>query len=182
MQTIWEHKLWDLRFGPNVWLEHQARQGAKDHLRSPRGCANDDDEDRGIGDDEAEEEQIEEDTVQEGYEEVDEKEDEEEEENEEDEEDEEEDVENSEDDDADDGVGIQSSSHVFTQDNGSRKTHDAVAELLELLFELCISFMTEEFWDSQSSSSILIYYSGILVLLGTGEMFRSAKLYTPILL
>jgi hypothetical protein len=166
MRAIWEHKFWDLRFGPNVWLEHQARQGATDHLEGPRGYTDRDDEDRAIDDDEAEEEQNEQDTDQEWCE----------------QEDEEEYLEkNLEDDDSDDGVGTNSSSHILTQGNGSRKMHDAAAELLELLFELSISFMTEEFRDGQPSSSMLIYYTGILALRGTGETFRSAKLYTPIL-
>ena len=59
--------------------------------------------------------------------------------------------------------------------------HAAAAELLELLFELCITFMTEEFKDGQPSSSTLVFYSGVLALQGTGETFRTAKSFTPIL-
>lgn len=46
--------------------------------------------------------------------------------------------------------------------------HAAAAELLELLFELCITFMTEEFKDGQPSLSTLVYYtgSGVLALQG----------------
>lgn len=57
----------------------------------------------------------------------------------------------------------------------------AAADLLELLFQLSIAFMTEEFADGQPSSSMLVYYSGVLGLSGNGETFRSAKLFTPIL-
>jgi hypothetical protein len=42
--------------------------------------------------------------------------------------------------------------------------------------------MTEEFRDRQPSSSTLVYYSGVLRLQGTRETFRTAKLFTPILL
>ncbi|PVH90818.1 hypothetical protein DM02DRAFT_664634 [Periconia macrospinosa] len=64
---------------------------------------------------------------------------------------------------------------------GSGEMHAAATELLQILFELCIAFMTEEFRDGQPSSSILVYYSGVLALQGTGEIFRTAKLFTPIL-
>ncbi|KAF9728636.1 hypothetical protein PMIN01_13464 [Paraphaeosphaeria minitans] len=74
-----------------------------------------------------------------------------------------------------------SSSDVPTMGKMSEEILDAAAELLQLLFELCITFMTEEFRDGQASSSTLVYYSGVLALRGTGETFRSAKLFTPIL-
>ncbi|KAF1357150.1 hypothetical protein EJ07DRAFT_129553, partial [Lizonia empirigonia] len=41
--------------------------------------------------------------------------------------------------------------------------------------------MTEEFKDGQPSSSTLVFYSGVLALQGTGETFRTAKSFTPIL-
>lgn len=41
--------------------------------------------------------------------------------------------------------------------------------------------MTEEFKDGQPNSSKLVFYSGILALQGTGETFRTAKFFTPIL-
>jgi hypothetical protein len=41
--------------------------------------------------------------------------------------------------------------------------------------------MTEEFRDGQPRSSTLVYYSGVLGLQDTGETFRTAKLFTPIL-
>jgi hypothetical protein len=44
-------------------------------------------------------------------------------------------------------------------------------DLLQLLFELCIAFITEEFRDGQPSSSTLVYYSGVLGLQGTRETF-----------
>lgn len=58
--------------------------------------------------------------------------------------------------------------------------HAAAAELLELIFELCITIMTEEFRDGhgQPSSSTLVFYSGVLALQGTGETFRTAKSLT----
>jgi hypothetical protein len=74
-----------------------------------------------------------------------------------------------------------SSREPASSDRSSETYAAAAAELLELLFELCIAFMTEEFRDGQPSSSTLVYYSGILALQGTGETFRTAKLYTPIL-
>jgi hypothetical protein len=35
-------------------------------------------------------------------------------------------------------------------------------ELLELVFQLSITFSTEEFVDGQPSSSLLVYFSGVL--------------------
>jgi hypothetical protein len=49
--------------------------------------------------------------------------------------------------------------------------YTAAAELLQLMFELCIAFMTEEFKDRQPSTSMLVYYSGILALQGDRESF-----------
>ena len=49
------------------------------------------------------------------------------------------------------------------------------AELLELLFLLCIGFMTEEFIDGQPSSNLLVYYSGVLGFGRDGETFKNAK-------
>ncbi|KAL5371137.1 hypothetical protein DPSP01_014468 [Paraphaeosphaeria sporulosa] len=87
----------------------------------------------------------------------------------------------SEEDETDDDSGTESSSREPTSSNRSSEMHAAAAELLQLLFELCIAFMTEEFRDGQPGSSVLVYYSGILALQGNGETFRTAKLFTPIL-
>ncbi|KAK7177968.1 hypothetical protein PSPO01_15980 [Paraphaeosphaeria sporulosa] len=87
----------------------------------------------------------------------------------------------SEEDETDDDSGTESSSREPTSSNRSSERHAAAAELLQLLFELCIAFMTEEFRDGQPGSSVLVYYSGILALQGNGETFRTAKLFTPIL-
>ncbi|KAJ9634892.1 hypothetical protein H2199_008756 [Coniosporium tulheliwenetii] len=51
----------------------------------------------------------------------------------------------------------------------------------ELIFGLSISFITEEFTDGQPSSSVLVYYSGILGFTDDGLTFRRAKDYTSCL-
>ncbi|KAH7029932.1 uncharacterized protein B0I36DRAFT_412480 [Microdochium trichocladiopsis] len=55
----------------------------------------------------------------------------------------------------------------------------ALAELLELLFELCIMFCMQSFSDGDPSSALLIYFSGILGISPDCRGFRTAKLYTP---
>jgi hypothetical protein len=59
--------------------------------------------------------------------------------------------------------GTDPSSREPASSDRSSEIYAAAAELLELLFELCIAFMTEEFRDGQPSSSTLVYYSGILL-------------------
>ncbi|KAH8598381.1 hypothetical protein B0O99DRAFT_659955 [Bisporella sp. PMI_857] len=55
----------------------------------------------------------------------------------------------------------------------------AVDELLELVFQSSITFSTEKFVDSQPSSSLLVYFSGILGFSVDGQSFLPAKKYTP---
>jgi Orsellinic acid/F9775 biosynthesis cluster protein D len=55
----------------------------------------------------------------------------------------------------------------------------AVDELLELVFQLSVTFSTEEFIDSQPSSSLLVYFSGILGLSSDARSFLPARKYTP---
>jgi hypothetical protein len=44
----------------------------------------------------------------------------------------------------------------------AEESSDAVNQLLELLFQLSITFSTEKFTDGQPSSTLLVYYSGVL--------------------
>ncbi len=57
----------------------------------------------------------------------------------------------------------------------------ALDELLELIFQLSITFSTEEFVDGQPSSSLLVYFSGILGFSADARSFLLAKRYTPYL-
>ncbi len=52
-------------------------------------------------------------------------------------------------------------------------------ELLELIFQLSITFSTEELVDSQPSSSLLVYFSGILGFTADAHGFLPAKGFTP---
>jgi hypothetical protein len=63
----------------------------------------------------------------------------------------------------------------------SSEMHAAAAKLLQFLFKLCIAIIIKRFRDGYPSSSTLVYYSGGFLLQGTGETFRTAKLFTPIL-
>jgi hypothetical protein len=58
-------------------------------------------------------------------------------------------------------------------------TGSAVDELLELVFQLSVTFSTEEFIDSQPSSNLLVYFSGILGLSPDARSFLPARKYTP---
>ena len=83
------------------------------------------------------------------------------------------------DDDSDDDRSGQRSED---EDEGGRdqlnRTGSAVDELLELVFQLSITFSTEEFIDSQPSSSLLVYFSGILSLLSNARSFLPMRKYT----
>ncbi|KAL3711303.1 hypothetical protein TMatcc_005101 [Talaromyces marneffei ATCC 18224] len=52
---------------------------------------------------------------------------------------------------------------------------------LEKLFQLNIIFLTEEFTDRQPSSSLLIYFSGILGFSPDAQSFQPVKSFTPYL-
>ncbi|KAH8799328.1 hypothetical protein F5884DRAFT_811482 [Xylogone sp. PMI_703] len=60
-----------------------------------------------------------------------------------------------------------------------RESNVAIEELLELLFQLCITFGTEEFVDGRPSSTLLVYFSGILGFSADTQSFVSARKYTP---
>ena len=169
LRSIWDHRLWDHHIGPDLWsglaVDQQRRSSDRRATDSQRGSEVDGKtNDNGETDEEATDEQDETDL------------------------DEEQDVgseaadTSGEDDDA-----LQSDSSTDSSlrepvlSDKPREIYAAAAELLELLFELCITFMTEEFTDGQPSSSTLVFYSGVLALQGTVETFRTAKLFTPIL-
>jgi hypothetical protein len=54
----------------------------------------------------------------------------------------------------------------------------AADQLLELLFQLSITFSTEQFTNGESSSSVLVFFSGILGFSSDAENFLPAKSYT----
>jgi hypothetical protein len=54
-------------------------------------------------------------------------------------------------------------------------------EVLEMLFQLCVLFITEEFNDGQPQSSAVVYFSGVLGLSSDGGYFLPAQQYTPCL-
>jgi hypothetical protein len=56
-----------------------------------------------------------------------------------------------------------------------------VDELLELIFQLSITFSTEEFIDGQPSSSLLAYSSDVLGFSPDSRNFLPAKRFTPCL-
>lgn len=59
------------------------------------------------------------------------------------------------------------------------KSSKSVAdELLELLFGLSIALYTQPLIDGQPSSTILVYFSGILGYSSSSKSFRPARCYT----
>jgi hypothetical protein len=61
---------------------------------------------------------------------------------------------------------------------GSNTDTPEVDKLAELAFRLSIFFITEVFTDGQPSSSLLVYYSGVLGCTENGSSFRRPKDYT----
>jgi hypothetical protein len=61
----------------------------------------------------------------------------------------------------------------------AEESSDAVNQLLELLFQLSINFSTEQFTDGQPSSTLLVYFSGVLGFSSDARDFLPAKRYTP---
>jgi hypothetical protein len=46
--------------------------------------------------------------------------------------------------------------------------------LLEMLFKLCVLFITQTFTDGQPQSSVLVYFSGVLGISSNGGHFLAA--------
>lgn len=74
---------------------------------------------------------------------------------------------------------IQARSEVPT--DLSNNFRSAADDLLELVFQLSIIFSTEEFLNAQPSSSLLVYFSGVLGFSLEGNNFLPAKLFTSYL-
>lgn len=169
LRSIWDHRLWDHRIGLDLWSDLAGDQQRRSSDRratddSQRGSEANKKTDDGEADEEATTEQDETDQ------------------------DEEQDVgSDAADISGEDEDALQSDSSTASSlrepvlSDKASAIHAAAAKLLELLFELCITFMTEEFKDGQPSSSTLVFYSGVLALQGAGETFRTAKSFTPIL-
>ncbi|KAH9203136.1 hypothetical protein DL95DRAFT_377907 [Leptodontidium sp. 2 PMI_412] len=157
MRAIWEHGAWS-----DVDLSQARWPGSRDGGENVGGGMEDD----GEGEDEYE--------TDEG-------------EDNEDDEDVEGDVEEGERDDSEDDDeaedGEQSVGHgsedEYQQEDRFNNAGAAVDELLELVFQLSITFSTEESVDSQPSSSLLVYFSGILGFSQDARSFLPAKKYTP---
>ncbi|MCJ1360905.1 MAG: hypothetical protein MMC33_010915 [Icmadophila ericetorum] len=64
------------------------------------------------------------------------------------------------------------------QEEAQSDNAGAVGELLELVFQLSITFSTEEFLDGQPSSTLLVFISGILGFSPDTQSFLPAKKYT----
>lgn len=66
-------------------------------------------------------------------------------------------------------------------EEGLREGYEDTDLLAELVFRLSVYFVTEEFTDDQSSSSLLMYFSGVLGVSSDGITFRRARDFTPFL-
>jgi hypothetical protein len=160
MRAIWEHRAWsDVDLAQGRW------PGSRDGGENSGGGAEDEGEDEG----EDEEEGIDEEDEYEA----------EEGEDDEDDEDIEGGVEEQEDDDDGDGSVGQGAEDEYQEEDWFDNAGSAVDELLQLVFQLSITFSTEEFVDSQPSSSLLVYFSGILGFSPDARSFLPAKKYTP---
>lgn len=82
------------------------------------------------------------------------------------------------DDDGDGSVGY-GSEDEYQEEDRFDNADPAVDELLELVFQLSITFSTEEFVNSQPSSSLLVYFSGILGFSIDARSFLPAKKIHP---
>ena len=66
------------------------------------------------------------------------------------------------------------------QESEDQYTHaPKVDKLAELIFRLGVFLATEPFTDGQPSSSLLVYFSGVLGCTEDGSTFRRSKEYTP---
>jgi hypothetical protein len=52
-------------------------------------------------------------------------------------------------------------------------------KLRELAFQLSMTFSTASFTDGQPSSSLLVYFGGILGFLADAQSFVPARMFTP---
>jgi hypothetical protein len=59
--------------------------------------------------------------------------------------------------------------------------HEDTDPLAELVFRLSVYFAAEEFTDGQPSSSLLVYFSGVLGVPSDGITFRRARDFAPFL-
>jgi hypothetical protein len=158
MRAIWEHGVWsDVDLAQGRW------PGSRDGGENTGGGAEDEGEDEEEGFDDEDEYE-----ADEG-------------EDDEDDEDIEVGVEEGEQEDDHDGEGSvgHGSEDEYQEEDQSDSAGAAVDELLELVFQLSITFSTEEFVDSQPSSSLLVYFSGILGFSPDSRSLLPAKKYTP---
>jgi hypothetical protein len=78
----------------------------------------------------------------------------------------------------DDSGGYTARSHQDLFSGVSRdSTAHEIDHFLELLFQLCITLSTEDFLGGQPSSTLLIYFSGILGFSADGQRFQLARQY-----
>ncbi|RYC81100.1 hypothetical protein BFJ63_vAg16006 [Fusarium oxysporum f. sp. narcissi] len=78
----------------------------------------------------------------------------------------------------DDADGYTAGTHqdLFSDESGDFATF-AFNQFLELLFQLCIMLSTESFLNGQPSSTLLIYFSGILGFSADCQRFQLARQY-----
>ncbi|KAF4442000.1 hypothetical protein F53441_11845 [Fusarium austroafricanum] len=66
--------------------------------------------------------------------------------------------------------------NLFAGESGD-STASASGQFLELLFQLCVMLSTESYVDGQPSSTLLIYFSGILGFSADCQRFQLARQY-----
>jgi hypothetical protein len=161
MRAIWEHRAWN-----DVELVQGRWPGSRDGGENNGGGEEDEGEDEGEDEEEGidEEDEYEASEGEDGG----------------DDEDIEIGVEGEQEDDVDgDGSVGHGSENEYQEEDRFDHAGSAVDELLELVFQLSTTFSTEEFVDSQPSSSLLVYFSGILGFSPDARSFLPAKKYTP---
>jgi hypothetical protein len=155
MRAIWEHRAWsDVDLAQGKW------PGSRDGGENTGGSADDEGEDEDEVIDEEDEDEA----------------------NEVEDDEDNEDIESGfegEQEDDDDGDGIVGQGGEDEHQEDWFDNSSAVDELLELVFQLSITFSTEEFVDSRPSSSLLVYFSGILGFSPDARSFLPTKKYTP---
>ncbi|KAL5318142.1 hypothetical protein ACEPPN_013200 [Leptodophora sp. 'Broadleaf-Isolate-01'] len=87
----------------------------------------------------------------------------------------------------DDSGGVEEEKEEEEEEEGFRETetrgvlNSPAGQLLELLFQLSMASSMAQFIDAQPSSSLLVYFSGVLGFSPDAQDFLPAKKYTPCL-
>lgn len=78
-------------------------------------------------------------------------------------------------------IPLRGAVNIMQPEPNAQNTNAKSDQIIELLFQLSLTLMTERYADGQPNSTLLIYFSGILGFTAHGKGYRPAKQYTPII-